>query len=182
MHNNDKSYKGNKRKIQSYFYNKSCTKSNVVGLAGNNLKEYLIDINLILTTKAKAYIYDINPSVIRNFQFLIELNSKLKLINAPIQGCRIERFMDIDLMATYKTTGNIIEFLFKEQLRKYEKISNTKSKTFMFTHCLRKGINTKYIIGYYLTLLQLADKKLISWEEKTYRDGAPMSTVQIIWK
>lgn len=171
-----KQYNGKKREIQSYFYHKVQNKSNIVALAGNNLDLHITDFNLILGNTKKAYVYDINKSVINKFKYLE--NYQLQLICDNILNCRIERFMDIDLMQTLQSIEGIVYYLFNRQ---YQTYCNRKQKhivnTFMFTYSLRKNSRN---IDRFLQSLYI-DKKIniISKEYITYRDGCPMCTVQI---
>ena len=84
-----KQYNGKKREIQSYFYHKVQNKSNIVALAGNNLDLHIIDFSLILGNTKKAYVHDINKSVINKFKYLE--NYQLQLICDNILNCMTEK-------------------------------------------------------------------------------------------
>lgn len=172
-----KNYNGKKRDIQSYFYKRSPTKSNIIALAGNNLDLHIEDFKHILTKKAVAYIYDTNKTVINKFKYLE--NKQLKLINDDLINCRIERFIDADLMCTLTSSMGILLYLLRKQWNKYNTYKDYY-KTFMFTYCLR---NNTIELNNFLQLIKLTiSYHDISIEHKTYRDGSPMCTVQIIWK
>ena len=188
-----KTYDNRKREIQQLFYNNSPTRSNVVALAGPNLDLHIKDIKSILTPKSKAYIYDIDLNVINKFKYL-ESDNQIKLIHGNVLSGRIERFMDIDLMVTLSTSNRLIKYLFQEQYYKYK--NSPFYKTFMFTYCHRKN---KFPIERFLKLLFLfqSDDKIDNIYLNTtysiknrikdiydvsYREGAPMHTIQIIWK
>lgn len=171
-----KQYSGKKRQIQSYFYKKSPTRSNVVALAGNNLDLHIKDFNNILTSQSKAYIYDLDINVIRRFKYLE--SKQILLINDNIFNSRIERFMDIDLMQTLTTIHPIITHLLLKQYRKHK--YNDKYKTFMFTYAHR---GNKYNIEEYIKYIKsLIDINIINFEYILYKDTSCMYTVQIIWK
>jgi len=180
-----KTYNNNtKRNIQSYFYNKSKVRGNVVCLVGSSFDKHINDIKTILNTKgiAKAYCYDNDKDVINRFKHL-ETNN-IKLIYNNIAAARIERFMDIDLMSTLITTGNVIEYLFKEQVYKYKNVQLRKyHKTFMFTASRRKT-GTKMIHDFTNSLINKLniDWTMLDVEIKHYHDTSVMSTVQINWK
>lgn len=175
-----KQYNGRKRKIQYYFYQKVTTSSNVVALAGNNLDLHINDFKHIISRKnTKAYVYDMCEEVISKFKHL-EQEHKLQLICDNILNCNIERFMDIDLMATLNSIQGIVYHLFNEQVMKYKNVNTKNINTFMFTYCLRK--NTKDLNFFLESLLKDRQISISNVEHKTYRDGAPMCTVQIQWK
>lgn len=177
----EKQYNGRKRQIQNYFYQKVSNTTNVVALAGNNLDLHITDIQHIIGKNHKAYIYDINTSVINKFKYLE--NKQVKLINSDILLCNIERFIDLDLMKTLGAIEGIVYYVFNKQYRKFARNKNmTKHihNTFMFTFSLRN--NHRPLENFLVALLQ--DKKdinIISKEILTYRDGCPMCTVQIIY-
>lgn len=176
----EKQYIGKKRQIQSYFYNKVTTNSNIVCLTGNNLNLHVLDFEHILNTPSKkAYVYDLSEDVINKFKYL-EQDYPIELIHDNILNCKIERFMDIDLMATLQTTQGIIFYLFNEQYRKYNLYTTNLVNTFMFTYCYRNNrVNVEDLLN---SMKINKELHIISEESISYRDGAPMCTVQIQWK
>ena len=177
-----KQYTGKKREVQYHFYNKVQSTSNIVALAGNNLDLHIKDFKHITTGNKKAYVYDLSEEVISKFKYLEE-NHSIVLIKDNVINCRIERFMDIDLMRTLDTTQGTLFYLFNEQYMKYSRTDYRKSdkvSAFMFTYCLR---NNKTDIHDFINMLCMGkDLKELDIDIKTYRDGAPMCTTQIIWK
>lgn len=177
--NNKKSYKNKKREIQSYFYSKSPTISNVVALGGNNLNLHIKDFESITNEKSKIYIYDLNKNVINKFKYLSELDNKIKLINSNVSKCKIERFIDLDLMCTLNTSiGLILDTLIK-QWKKYCTYINYY-KTFMFTYAHRG--NTIDINNILNLMKIILNDKIVDCEIIKYKDTSLMCTVQIIWK
>lgn len=175
-----KQYDKKKRVIQSHFYNQIPTKSNITALAGNNLDLHINDILPNLTSRSKAYIYDLSLDVIAKFSYLQGLHPNINLINDNIINAKINRIIDVDLMATLNTIQGIVFYLFQEQYNKYKSISNDKWNTFMFTHCLR---NNKINTNDFIRDMLVSNKNIVYKSETiTYRDGAPMSTTQIQWK
>ena len=174
-----KQYTGKKRLIQSLLYHKCKENSNVIALAGNNLDLHLEDIRHIIGNKKTAYVYDIDEMVVNNFKYLE--SNQIKIINSDILNCRIERFMDIDLMQTLQTIEGLIYYIFNKQYRKFYKnsyrLDATVTNTFMFTFALRRN---KRDVNKFINCL-LEDKKLniVHKEIISYRDGCPMCTVQI---
>lgn len=177
--NNKKSYKGKKREIQSYFYNKSPTISNIVGLGGNDLNLHIEDFESITNQKSKIYIYDLNKNVINKFKYLSKLDNRIKLINSNISKCKIERFIDLDLMCSLNTSlGLILDILIK-QWKKYNSYINYY-KTFMFTYAHRG--NTINIDDVLKLMKIILNNKISDVEIIKYKDTSLMYTVQIIWK
>lgn len=179
-----KQYTSKKREVQYHFYNKVQQKSSITALAGNNLDLHIKDILPLLSRQSKAYIYDLNKQVINKFKYLSELHNKVQLINDNILNAKITRFMDIDLMATLNTTQGIIYYLFTEQYLKYKQSSQISNKnkinTFMFTYCLR-GKN-RDLNSFIYSMLKEKNINIVELESMTYRDGAPMCTVQLQWE
>lgn len=175
-----KQYNGKKRLIQSYFYNKITNNTSFVGLAGNNLDLHITDINLVIgkCKRNKAYIYDLDANVIDKFKALE--TPRINLINTNILNCRIERFIDLDLMDTLSTIQGIVYHIFNQQYIKYSNSNykNNTINTFMFTYSLR---NNKRDLNKFLICLFEDKPKLniVNIECKTYRDSCPMCTVQI---
>lgn len=172
----NKQYNGKKRLIQSYFYHKSPTRGSIVALAGNNLDLHVNDFNHIFYKTSKAFVYDLSSDVITKFNYLN--NKHVRLIHGNVLSCEPQQFMDIDLMKTLSTTQRIIKYLFLEQYYKFK--NDIKEKTFMFTYCLRQ--NKLALEQFIAELKQYATDVIFNYEYKTYRDGAPMCTVQIIWQ
>jgi hypothetical protein len=129
-----------------------------------------------MTNRSKAFIYDLDINVINKFKHLS--SEKIELINDDILNCNIERFIDLDLMCTLDNSRHIISYIFDKQIIKYK--NNKYIKTFMFTYCHRN--NSRVMISKVLRKILSNDIEFKSIETKSYRDGAPMCTVQIIWK
>jgi hypothetical protein len=177
--NNTKQYSNKKRQIQSYFYAKSPTKSNILALAGNNLELHLKDFESILTTKSKAFVYDINPDVINKYRHLE--NANIKLIHSNVSQAKPERFIDLDLMCTLNTsTGLLIDMLTKQWKRFHINSYDNKYKTFMFTYANR---GNKVDINNVLSIMNcILNNRVIDIEIIRYYDTSIMYTVQIIWR
>lgn len=174
-----KDYSGKKRLIQSYFYNKVTTKTSIVALAGNNLDLHITDFKNILGKKKKAFIYDVDNSVIAKFKYLE--NEQIQLINSNVINCEICRFIDLDLMATLSSIEGIVYYIFNSQYRKYKfgTYKNT-TKTFMFTYSTRG--NKRDIYKFLNAMFEDKQISILYKEIKPYRDSSPMCTVFIQYK
>lgn len=132
-----------KRIVQDRLFNQvGSFPSSAVALLGPNPKPYLKRLRKVIGTHRTIHNYELNP---QTFQ---EHHTNIKTTVGDVFYATPQRFMDLDLMRTYKTEGYLLRHLFEQQ-----KVKFPERKVFMFTLSMR-GTKIDDIRNFLSELLQ----------------------------